>query len=130
VAAKARDLEFSRLYQTAAAAGAAAVEQTTVIPMVVTQHANPLDDASRPVKSWYVADGVCGFAWVTVFPGNSPFANWLKKNGLGSKAYGGGVQIWVSQYNQSMQKKEAYASAFAKVLQDAGLKAYSGSRMD
>ncbi len=81
-------------------------------------------------KSWYVADGVCGFAWIKIRPANSSFALWAKKAGIAKPAYGGGLQIWVSGYGQSMQKKEAYAAAYAKVLSEAGIKAHSESRMD
>lgn len=108
------------LYARAHAAGQAAVEEITPTPMVVT-------DGHR---QWHIADGMCGFAWITVRPGNSPFANWLKKNGHARPAYGGGVQIWVSDYNQSIERKYAYAQAFAEVLVKAGVKAYAGSRLD
>lgn len=36
----------------------------------------------------------------------------------------------VGQFNQSMEKKEKFARAFAKVLTDADVKAYAQSRMD
>jgi len=122
--------DFQALYNSADRAGQAAAEKMVPQAMVVSQHADVLSDASPVVKQWYVPDGVCGFAWVKVMPGNSPFANWLKKQKLARKAYGGGVDIWVSAYGQSMQKKEAYAHAFASVVSEAGFKAYSGSRMD
>lgn len=78
-----------------------------------------------------VADGVCGFAWITIRPGNSKLALAAKKHYGARPAYGGGLQIWVGDYNQSMEKKEAYARAFAKVLTDAGHdRVYPGSRMD
>ena len=82
---------------------------------------------------------ICGFAWVTVKPGNCTFANWLKKKGQARKAYGGGVQIWISGYGQSHDKKEAYARAFANKLKelliDSGtlspkISITSGSRLD
>jgi hypothetical protein len=82
---------------------------------------------------------ICGFAWVTVKPGNCVFANWLKKKGHARKAYGGGVQIWISGYGQSHDKKEAYAHAFANKLKelliDTGIvfskmTVSSGSRLD
>jgi hypothetical protein len=38
--------------------------------------------------------------------------------------------MWVFDYNQSMELKEAYAHAYAKVLRDAGFNAYANSRMD
>jgi hypothetical protein len=77
-----------------------------------------------------IADGVCGFAWITVKPGNCGFAKYLVKKGAARRAYGGGVSVWVSAFNQSMAKKEAYARAFAEVLANAGIRAYAESRMD
>ena len=82
---------------------------------------------------------ICGFAWVTVKPGNCTFANWLKKKGHARKAYGGGVQMWISGYGQSHDKKEAYARAFADKLKELlittgilspKISITSGSRLD
>jgi hypothetical protein len=125
------------------------------VPMTVSQHANPMDDNSPVTKAWFVPDGPCGFAWVKVvtsmksFRGtnynrslNGQFANWLKAQAkttgrryneilLPDKtAYNGGVDIWVSGFNQSIQKKETYAAAFAGALNAVGIVAYSDSRMD
>lgn len=121
---------FEVLYKEADEAGRSAAEKRVPAAMVVSQHACPLDDGSPIVQQWLVPEGVCGFAWIKVVPGNSPFANWLKKNKLAHKSYNGGVDVWVSAYGQSMDRKEAYAYAFAKVVQSAGLTAYAGSRMD
>jgi hypothetical protein len=121
--------DFSGLWAQAMAAGMAAGNAAAPVPMVVAQadiFGKPLPDAKR----YFVPDGVCGFAWVKVRPGNSPFANWGKKKGLLKSAYGGGVQYWVGEFGQSMQRKEAFASAMAKVLSDAGINAYADSRMD
>lgn len=137
------------LFNRACAAGDAAVTELIasngVAPMVVSQHANPLDDNSPVTQRYFVADGPCGFAWVILKPGNSSFAKWAvaqrksgKSGGKANKAvllpdgptYGGGVRFWVSGFNQSMQKKETYAAAFAGVLHASGLNAYSDSRMD
>ena len=124
--------DFAALYTKADDAGRAAVEKTEVIPMIVgheTSLFSGVIDYTREI--YHVADGACGFAWVNIKPGNSKFANWLKKNKLAqADSYYGGVTMWVSEYNQSMQKKQAYASAFAGVLIEAGIKAYSDSRMD
>ena len=81
-------------------------------------------------ERYAIADGACGFAWIVIKPANSAFANWMKKNGKASKHYAGGVSWWVGEFNQSMEKKEAYAYAAAAVLREAGIKAYSESRMD
>lgn len=123
--------QHNELFNQADAAGRAAVAAFTPVPMVVGNAIgfSSQIDYSKPTE--YVADGVCGFAWVNVKPGNSAFANWLKKSGKGrSDSYYGGVTIWVSDFNQSMQKKEVYANAFAEVLKNAGIKAYAASRMD
>lgn len=124
-------MEAAELYTMADAAGKAAVESLNVVPMNVARRANPFDDTSEVLQSWHVPDGVCGFAWVQVKPANSRFAKYLLKIGAARRdSYNGGVCLWVSAYNQSMQRKEAYATAFAKVLIDNGINAYSDSRMD
>lgn len=125
-----RNTAFALLIERAMQAGELAANACVPTPMVVQEHANPLDDASAVKRSWYVGDGVCGFAWITVYPGNCALSNYLKKHHGARKAYQGGMQVWVSAYGQSMQRKEAYAFAYAKVLQDDGHKAYAGSRMD
>lgn len=122
--------DWQALYDKAHAAGLAAGQGIIPVPMTVVQHENPLNDDSPITRQWHVSEGVCGFAWVTVRPANSSFALWLKKQQLGSKAYHGGLQIWVHQFNQSMERKEAYAHAFASVLTAHGISAYAGSRLD
>ena len=118
------------IYQQARDQGNAAVQQAYVAPMIVQQRQNPLNDNSTLVREYFVSDGVCGFASVTVKPANCKFAKYLVANGLGRKAYNGGVSMSVHEFNQSLQKKEAYAHAFAKVLRDNGINAWSESRMD
>jgi hypothetical protein len=127
-----RDREFQVIYNEARIAGLEAGRTCGVVPMVVEQHANPANDASPVTQSWFVEGGVCGFAWIKIKPANSPFANWLKKNGhvRPGAAYDGGVNVWVKDFGQSMQRKEAFAYAFADVLNKAGIKAYAQSRMD
>jgi hypothetical protein len=124
--------EMKALYDSAHQAGMKAVVNLQVVPMIVGEETNLFSgkiDYNKP--TYFVEDGVCGFAWVNVKPGNSKFANWLKKNELArSDSYYGGVTVWVSAFNQSMQKKEAYARGFAEVLRNAGINAYSQSRMD
>ena len=124
-------VDHQELYNKADAAGMEAVSNLNVVPMVVTEHADVLDDNSAIKKSYFVSDGPCGFAWTVIKPANSSFAKWLVKNQIASKRiYEPGVMIWCHQFNQSIQKKETYMSAFARVLNDNGIKAYSGSRMD
>ena len=123
---------YDVIYREAHEAGCDAVEKANVVPMIVgtpsTTFGNDIDH-SKP--TYYVADGVCGFAWVNVKPGNSGFAKYLKSMGRARKdSYYGGVSVWISDYNQSMQRKETYAHAFARVLNSHGINAYSMSRMD
>lgn len=129
-------MDYGSLMEAAMAAGAAKVAGAKVVPMVVQQHASPIDDSSPVVKKWFVEDGVCGFAWVKV-KGVGKFANFLKQNkdkfpGLSvHKGYPGGLEISVHAYNQSLQKKEAYAQGMAEIFRGAGIvNAYAQSRMD
>jgi hypothetical protein len=121
---------LAELFKEADEAGNKAVEKLQVIPMTVNQHENPLDDNSNVVKSYYVSEGVCGFASVVIRPGNCSFANFIKKNYGAHKSYYGGVALPVRQFNQSYQKKVAYAEAFAEVVNKAGIKASVDSRLD
>ena len=128
---KARYAKFQAAYDKAAAAGQAAGEAAKPAAMVVTQHANPLNDNSPAVAQWLAPEGACGFAWVKVTPGNSSFAKWLVKNKLARKAYYGGVEISIKAFGQSIERKEACASAMAKVLvEELGISAYADSRLD
>ena len=114
-------MEHSILFDAAQTAGRQAGANKVPRAMVVRDGAYVYEP---------ILDGVCGFAWVVVKPGNSAFAKWLVKSGHASKHYAGGVCVWIRDYNQSMEKKEAHAHAMAKVFSDAGIKAYSYSRMD
>lgn len=128
-----RDNAHTLLHNKAHVAGMAAAHKTVPVPMTVVRHANPFDDNSPIVQRYApVSGGVCGFAWVNIKPGNSSFAQFLVKKGLARKdSYYGGVSVWVSDFGQSMEKKEAYAQAYAGVLHEAGIKrVYAQSRMD
>jgi hypothetical protein len=123
-------LNLSDLYQSAHAAGNAAVESTVVRPMIVHWHGDPVSLDGEIKQTYVVDDGVCGFASVIVKPANSAFAKYLKDNHGAYKSYYGGVSLSIHDFNQSLQKKEAYAKAFAGVLVDAGINAHYESRMD
>lgn len=122
--------DFAAVFAAAEAAGAAAAAAAKVVPMVVVQHADPLNDASAVQKAWFEEGGVCGFAWVNVAPANSAFAKWLVANGKARKAAVGGVNIRVTAYGQSYQRKVAHAVAMAAALKAAGFKAYADDRLD
>jgi hypothetical protein len=125
-----QDEAFRVLYEKARQAGLAAGLAEKPNPMTVVE-ADPL--SGRPLSGgqrWHVPEGLCGFAWVTIRPGTCAFARWLRTNNLARKAYEGGMQIWIHDHNQSIERKEAHAHAMAQVFEAAGIIAYAGSRLD
>ena len=120
------------IYTEAHSAGMAAGHGCTPTPMVVGTPTTPLgDDIDYTKDTYYVADGLCGFAWINIKPARGKFVTWLKKADIGRKDnYYGGYTIWVSEFGQSVTRKENYARAFAKVLGDNGITAYNMSRLD
>ena len=81
----------------------------------------------------------CGFAWVTVYPehkGNTKLGKGerrvLEQMGFRKDWTGKAWQLWdaTGYIGQSMDVKEAGASAYAEVLREYGFKAYMGSRAD
>ena len=120
------------IYSEAHSAGMAAGHGCTPTPMVVGTPTTPLgDDIDYSKDTYYVADGMCGFAWINIKPARGKFVKFLKDNDIGRKdSYYGGYTIWVSEFGQSVTRKENYARAFAKVLEDNGITAYSMSRLD
>lgn len=121
-------MDIHSIYHQARAAGLFAAQAAQVTPMIVNAHANPLDANSEITRSYFVEDGVCGFASVVVK--NVKFANGLKKMNIGRKNYGSGWCISVQDFNQSLTRKEVYARAFADVLRANGVDAYVDSRID
>lgn len=123
--------DWAKVHEAAHEAGMAAGEAARPTPMVVVQRENPWDDSSPVVRQYApVMDGVCGFAYVTVRPGTSSFAKWLKVHNHGFKAYYGGVQFSVRAFNQSYEQKVAYARAYAAEVNKVGVAAYVESRVD
>jgi hypothetical protein len=124
--------DFESIWNEAYTAGMAAGMGNKPNPMIVGQEKGLFSgeiDTTKPM--YFVADGCCGFAWIVVRPGNCSFANWAKKNKNARREYGGGTCVYyVYEFNQSISRKEAFASAFADVLRKHGIKAYSQSRMD
>ena len=120
------------VYADAHAAGMAAGNGCTPTPMVVGQTKTPLgNDIDYEKDTYYVEDGVCGFAWINIKPARGAFVKYLKQNGIGRKdEYYGGYTVWVSGFGQSLARKENYARAFTEVLRKNGLTAYNMSRMD
>ena len=80
-------------------------------------------------QDWLVNEGLCGFAWVN-FKGNTAFGRALMKRGICRKGYPSGLTLWIYQFNQSWERKKAYAQAYAKVLNENGVEATWGERLD
>lgn len=83
--------------------------------------------------------GLCGFAWVDIYPeskGNTKLGKQERQilQALGAKRsdYSKSYQIWNPSRNhcQSVDAKSAGAVAAAKVLQKYGFKAYAADRLD
>ena len=120
-----------KIFAEALAAGRVAGEAAEPTPMVVGTPTTLLgNDIDYNKPTYYVADGVCGFAWVVIRPGNSSLARQAVKLDIGSSAYGGGVSIWIRDHGQSLDRKKRHAKAYADVLQGHGVDAYAQSRID
>jgi hypothetical protein len=122
--------DFKSIFRAAHEAGMEAGNARIPTPMVVSQRANVLDDNSAVLKSYFVPSGVCGFAWVNIRDARSAAAKAAKEHAGARPAYRGGMQIWVGEFGQSMEQKEAYAGAYARVLGENGIEAYADSRID
>jgi hypothetical protein len=124
-------MEPKDLYLKAYSSGMEALKNAIPTPMIVYEKAIGLSDKPVPgCKEWYVPEGACGFAWINIKPARGKFIKYLKDIDAGHKSYYGGYDVWVHEGGQSLERKEAYASAFAKVLRDNGFDAYMMSRMD
>ena len=122
--------DFAALWSQALQAGQAAMEKVQPMPMIVTEADVITGKALDGGKSYFVAEGACGFAWVKFPKAVGPLYQWAKKAGVGKKAYGGGWQYWVTAGGQSVEWKEAFAKAFAQVFKDAGHDCYWDSKLD
>ena len=126
-------LNYKKILAYAHNAGMAAGSAKVATPMTLVES----DLFDNPIgKTYYVPEGPCGFAWVVTHEhGNGKFVKYLKSisdgMSVGNKYYYGGYYVkWVGEFGQSIEKKEAYADAYAAILKDYGIKAYSGSRLD
>jgi hypothetical protein len=117
-------LRFAGIWVAATVAGQDAAAKCMPVPMVVGYQ-----DSSGQRCIDVIADGACGFAWIH-FAGTGRWANWAKANAGARKDYPSGLCIWISDYAQSMARKEAFANAAAEVLRANGIEAFARSRMD
>jgi hypothetical protein len=127
----AQEAKFKALLDKAQAAGLEAGEKARPTPMIVGTAIGLSDEIDTSKRTYYVPDGVCGFAWVK-FPGTTAFARWARDNGHARKdSYAGGYLIWIREHGQSYVRKGAHAQAMAEVLREGGVKgAFADGRMD
>lgn len=139
--------EMKALHARAVEAGERAWRAAVPVPMTVYTPANLMGsltggddggpDPNEPI--YHVAEGACGFGWVSIHPANSRFANFLKREcEYASTGYRGGLEIpeWSLstspeiRASQSIARKEAFVTAYAGVIREAGITAYGHSRLD
>lgn len=129
-----RQDQYQQWIYAMSALAEAAYLATTPQAMVVYETAGLTDIPKKNGNSWYVSEGVCGFAWIVIKPATSSFAKWLIKNKIGYKNYYGGWVIPMSylipNMTQSMERAESAARCCAKFLRDQNINAYAESRMD
>lgn len=109
---------WKKLYELAEAAGAQAAEEAIPTPMFISGF--PPDE-----------EGACGFAWVVIPDARRSFPRWLIKNGFARRHHPSGAHVWgEAGGSQSIERKQAYAAAFARVLRMNGVECSVGSRLD
>lgn len=127
---KLSDAQCRELHARAHQAGLDAGNAAIPAPMVVEEHLHPMDDTSPVIYRETVNEGICGFAWIIVRPGNGAYAKWMRRVLSTRRGFEGGEQLTVFGFGQSLTRKDAYADAYSKVLRDAGVRAYGMSRAD
>ena len=118
----ARQQAHDKLHAAAHHAGMAAGNAAQPEPMRV------IDGTTG--TAWTVPEGPCGFAWVRI-PARGSFARWALVSGLMRKSCAEpGAFLRVHEFGQSVERKAAYATAYAEHLGRAGIDATYGSRLD
>lgn len=127
-----RDLIARIVLERAHEAGMEAGREVGVTPMVVGTPTTLLgNDIDYSKKTYFVENGVCGFAGVVIKPARGKFVSYLKSLDMGYKHYYGGYYVPCREFGQSLTRKEAYCGAFAGVLKESGMTDVSvDSRMD
>jgi len=96
-------------------------EWWTKLFILADEHGRKAHDAVLPtpmVLSGFevIEEGECGSACVVVSDARKGFARWLIKTGRGDRFYRGGASVYCNSQSQSVERAEAYALAFARVL--------------
>lgn len=134
--------DFAQLFEELKHVSKAALAECPApTPMIVGTPTTLLgDDIDFSKKVWFVEDGVCGFAYVILESGRTGFAQWLLKNGLGSKwwSYGRTKGVCVNTFprlgfvevGQSYEKSKFVAQKIANYLKAKGIDAWVDARID
>ena len=129
-----RDQKFETLMNQLAGIADAAYMAAQPAPMAVYETVGLSDTPKPGGRSWYVSEGVCGFAWVVVKPATSSFAKWLARKEIGYKAYDGGwvlpMHHFIAGMSQSLERAEAASYAVAQELRKHNINCFATSRMD
>lgn len=133
---------FARVHGKAHAAGMAAGQAAVPQPVTFvvdstsefisrTRLASGVEPGDEGGERFYEPEGLCGFAWINVKDARRGYAKWAIQQGIATHdSYLGGATIWVSEFGQSVARKEAYATAYAAVLYENGIVAMASSRLD
>jgi hypothetical protein len=104
------------------------------IKSIVAEGVKKAQEAGQAMYAQVGERDACGFGWVEVYVSrtNSKEAKALIEAGFRKDYKPKCLSMWdpAGVNTQSISVKEAGAYAMAKVLSDAGLKAYAGSRLD
>jgi len=113
-----RDKLYQDIYNAAHTAAIKASTEIVPTPMIVGSPTTPFGNTIDPnKKTYFVADGVCGFGWVKLRRANHSFCKWIVDNNHGRKSsYEGGVIVNSPLRTQSMTRNAEYAHTFAKVI--------------
>jgi hypothetical protein len=109
-------VDWNEIWDRALSAARTAAERAIPTPLVV-------EDA------WYSEGGI-GFAWIRVLDARKGFARWLKTTGKGRDGHRSGAYVFAQQTGQSFDRSMAWASAFAEVLRDHGIRCEVEGRYD
>jgi len=128
--------KFEIAFAEAKEAAKQAFDECQPVPMVVGEPSTPFGndvDMNKPVH--FVADGVCGFAWVNVYADRrKPEGKALKEAGVKWDDYRKAFSIWADNFvpgaGQGMQRKAAACQAAARVFREHGYRAYADERID
>ena len=131
--------QAAALIAKAEQAAKAAFEAATPTPMIVGQpkdlmgslmggDGGGLDYSQR---TYFVAGGVCGFAWVNI-KGTTSFARHAKALAGARKSYYGGLDIrpQAMGMSQSYEAKMDACQAYAEILREGGVQAFADGRLD